>query len=272
MPKIDNEYMITSKKSRKVGKFFKKVFLSILGITVLFGAYLVADTFSNWITRTEGHSWWAFWKKDVKQDKTILFGVSLGEYDTLKEAEEIARNSNVAGAGGYVYQKSGKYHVLGNVYRNKEDAQKVLEGMSQANYHTSIIELEIPKLKNSFEGATDQDIALLKEGLGLLDSTFDKLYSVSIMLDTKQMTHIHASTEIQNLSTQWTVLQTKLETQIASHLCNATIIFKTRIVEIQRNLDDLSDKLLSNTGTIYVAKYATARHADLWQSVVANLA
>lgn len=272
MPKIEDEYRYKSKKRPKIGKFFKKVFVLLLGCIVLFSTYILADTFSNWITQSEGRSWWEFWKKDVKQAKTVLYAVSLGAYDTEDKAEEIARNSNVAGAGGYVYFKDEKYHVLGNVYKSKEDAQKVLEGISQANYETSIIKLEIPKLKSSFEGATEEDVSLLKEGLSLLDSTFDTLYSVSLKLDTKQMTHIHASTEIQTLSTKWTVLQTKLENQIATHLCNATIIFKTRIVEIERNLDDLADKLLSNTGTIYVVKYATIRHAYLWQSVVGSLA
>lgn len=272
MPQIDEDYERYYKKPRKVGKFFKKVFVLLLGCVVLFSTYLVADTLSDWMTNSgSGHSWWMFWKKDVKQSKTVLYGVSLGEYDDQTKAEEIARNSNVAGAGGYVYSSGGKFYVIGNVYRKIEEAQSVIEGISDANYVTSIVELEIPKIKSSYEGALDIDIALIKEGLALLDTTYDKLYSVSLMLDTKQMTHIQASTEISSLATQWTVLQTKLENQIANHLCNATIIFKTRLVEIESNLNDLSDKLLSNTGTVYVTKYATIRHVVLWQSVAKNM-
>ena len=274
MPK-KNTYQADDVFERPIRKrkhhVFKKIGFLFLTVILLFFVYGMADIMSNWITGKEQTSWFWFFKNNIKQEEKILYAVSLGSYATKSEAEEIARNSNVAGAGGYVYAKDQVFYVLGNIYATIEDAEKVIDSMSNAPYQTSILSITIPKVKQYDQSATTEDIAIIKETLDFMEEIYQTLYQVNIMLDTKQMTYIQGSTEVQKLVSKSNVLREKLNIQIENHLCSTTIILKTRLLEIQDNLEDVVQKLLGNIGTIYVVKYATIAHVVLWENVVQEI-
>ena len=197
MPK-KNTYQADDVFERPIRKrkhhVFKKIGFLFLTVILLFFVYGMADIMSNWITGKEQTSWFWFFKNNIKQEEKILYAVSLGSYATKSEAEEIARNSNVAGAGGYVYAKDQVFYVLGNIYATIEDAEKVIDGMSNAPYQTSILSITIPKVKQYDQSATIEDIAIIKETLDFMEEIYQtKLTDNTLNFDGIDMNIINVS-------------------------------------------------------------------------------
>ncbi len=249
---------------RKKGrlKAFGRVLLFLCVSVVL---VISADMMSGWIT---GKSYgWSISIGKKKKQNTTIYVVLLGNYATQEEALEVARGSNVTGAGGYVYQDKDIYYVVGNVYPTKEEAENVVNNLQDTPYNVSYTEWKIQHQYRGNKDLAKDEILLIEGGFELLQSTFQELYWISNNLDTKVVTSIQASADIQDILTQYNVLQSKIEIALSSHLNEDMLMLHTKLIEVQDNLAGLVDGLLNDAGVGYIVKSCLIRHTKIWQSI-----
>lgn len=216
--------------------------------------FFSAKIFSGALTVGKIGDFVMFGDTNLKVDSNKLFAVSLGEYDTKSEAEKVALGSNVQGAGGFVWEDK-KYYVIGNIYLNIDDANKVVKNLKESNYKVSVKEISFPKLKIDFSMYENKDMDTIKKSINVFDKAYKMLYENSISFDKGEISHLAVSSNISQFRGEVKSIIVSVQNLInksSSKLKN----IQSSLIMLDELLDQTIIKTIDNTSTNYSLKHS----------------
>lgn len=245
-----NDILIKKRKST-----FKTISLIGLVLLCVFSVGVLADLFSTVLT-TGNFSFSVFKGNSYVIPNKTLYAVTMGVSEDKFRAYTIAGGASSLGAGGYVWFENNKYTVIANIYKTKEDANKVVQNISNANYEVGVFEINLNKIDVEGLFKEDVDKELYFDSLNKLYNLYLDLYDMSNNIDTKNITFIQASSLVNGYKSDCKIINGKLNElksrnneNFVSNICNTYV----HIIEI---LDSLVYKLLENNQSTFVVKNA----------------
>lgn len=235
---------------------FKKIFIFISCIIILIGTIFTSVFLSKALTIGNITTALIYGGQDVDIAKHQMYLVTLGKYSDYSEAEKVALGATIQGASGYIWNIDSIYYVIGNVYRNENDANSVKENLQSTNYSVDIVQLNFPKLDIAFDDFENKEVAKIKKGFEFIDDVYDSLYDYSIKFDKGEINNFAVCSNISSIrgecKVQISTIQNLLIDAKSEHL-QKLINALTRIDEIL-NISIL--KTLDNSSTNYSLKNA----------------
>lgn len=176
------------------------------------------------------------WKEDGK----TFYAISSGAYTDILLAKNDADVARDRGGAGFIMKKDDSFHLLLNVYKSKKNAENVLKGLSSGSY---VVTIDVPKYVCSWcEG--DQKKMVLTF-MNFLDEAFDKLYTISNQLDTKQISKYQGIEETKTLLHQAEFYQTKFKNVMNNQTCDDRWKFESFVSTVVSYFDAMQDSARS---------------------------
>lgn len=243
-------------KSRRIPPSIKAFFIFVIIICLIVGI-LYSTTFFN-ITSIFGLSKYKIF------DKKIYYAVSIGSGDSFSEVSKLSVEIKQKNGSGYVYNINNKYYVVANLYSSKKDALKVCENLQ--DYNADILNLELNMMIVSQEYTSEQ-IKNIKNGLNLVNNTFDKLYGISLSLDRGEILQAEAKQKLQVF---------KETCQRDREMFNNA--FKDNCDNLITNVKIFQSEVISNIGALMLSdkinsdiKYTNALIIDMFAKILKNI-
>lgn len=249
--KLHSDVKIKKRKNSSVKKFSVILIFTLCIAIVIF----LADVFSTALT-AGSFSFGIFKSNSLSIKEKALYAITMGESDDKFQAFNIAGGVSVLGAGGFVWEENEKYFVVANIYDNKSEADKILDGLKESNYDVNIMEIIIPKVKLKFENLSKQYKNDVLNSLNNLYDLYEDLYNLAINIDTKNITFIQGGSLVNGYKSECKIIYNKL-LLINSGYDNLQIkkISDTYVYVIEM-LDTLVYKLLKDGQLNYIVKNA----------------
>ncbi len=266
MPKNRYKEVKLIKKQGKTRKFFKimSYMFVVLGLGFLFSE-VIGSVFYGTSTMVFTSSDSITFKRDS------LYALSLGEYATLAEAEEVANVAGSWGAGAYIANLENKYQVIGCVYSSNEDGEKVKQNLQTTNYNAKTIELKFNKIKFSISDIAKDNKEIIKNNFDIFNKTYKSLYDITMKVDKGEVTHIVASGQVNTLKSDVRVNRLKLA-NLANEYNNEVLIkLNDALIKLEEGLDVCVNQLLSNTYINQAVKYCLCNCVFLQHNLLNNL-
>lgn len=137
--------------------------------------------------------------KDVKIAKQQIYLVTLGKYDNYDDAEKVALGSTIQGASGFIWLIDKDYYVVGNAYRNGDDANVVKKNLQSSNYDIEVIEMTFPKININFDDFESKEVSKIKKAFEFIDDIYDNLYNYSIKFDKGEINNFAVCSNISSI-------------------------------------------------------------------------
>ena len=110
--------------------------------------------------------------------------LSLNKSQFEKEAVALAEDYQKLGAGGYVWENDGYFHILSSAYLNKNDAQLKQTSIKQQygiECEIFAVKFESVKIDGSF---TSEEKKIISKSLAICETFYSSLFDISVSLDT----------------------------------------------------------------------------------------
>ena len=269
MPKINyNDVKIIKPKKTKRFVLLK----AILALLIFVGfTYFFADAFSNLLTVGDFSLSIFENSNTIKYKPKPLYALTLGKYNTIEEAEEVANVAGSWGASGYVTQISNVYYVLGSIYATKEDSEIVRSNLQLTNYNTQTITLEFSKVEFNVETITSKHKKEVLNTLNYLFEIYNQVYNISIKIDKGEITSIAGRSFLNTLKSQVKIKNIDLNkinlsynNKQLSKICNC-------LTEIEESLNICVNQLLTNDYINRNVKYCLCEIVFLELNLLNNL-
>ncbi|MBQ8909345.1 MAG: hypothetical protein IJY90_03570 [Clostridia bacterium] len=167
-------------------KKHKKQFLGALATCALVAALMLANFFSSFIVPSQNNT------ETVSSNAFDLYLISLSKSQVEKESKSHASDYQQIGAGGFVWEKDGYYHIISSGYLNKADAELVQSSIKlNQNLDSEILTISFDgySINGNFSGDEARVIVNL---LSSCINFYTSIYDVSISLDTGVYNEISA--------------------------------------------------------------------------------
>lgn len=191
----------------------------------------------------------------VKVKKDVYYGIKMGEYDNIDDAKTTANIVSQAGGAGYVWVDGNKYVVLGSVYLNEVDCEKVVQNMSE-NYKASVYKITLKKCKFVIEDISKKEQSTISNLVKYTNQVFEQLYDISIDYDTGNISNIAVSaksnalkSKVMNYKNQTDLLNIKYNNENLQNIYNA-------FQSIENILELLVNEMLTTENNLNLVKYA----------------
>ena len=229
----------------KIKKSFQKIFAIFtlvisfalcLSLADLFSSLITVGTFNNEVSATKNTAYSAF-------------AISLYNSSLKSSASEFAISVQKNGGAGYVWEEGGTHYVIASVYLEKNDAELVKENIKSDSVTPEVLKLDFPEiqLENSYDS---NQIVLVNSLLDACKSAYQKLYDVSISLDTGLITETEAKLEIGAEASNKSKLLSDFAALFPSNLSNDLLLLKINCADIVQLLEELVHYVPSNLQTL----------------------
>lgn len=242
MPKIyydDNRIY----RKRQGGSTFFAVFLVIVSIAL---SVTSAMLLSNFITVG---SFSFSTKNELKKNGFTLYAITLKQTSTQSSANSIASDIAKNGGAGYLYTDGGTFDVLASGYKEKSDAEKVLEKLLSQGQTAKIIEINVPNLSLGKSFSTNEQ-TIISNALCSFSNTFDSLYDLAVALDTKQSSESDVYNSLNSLKSTIKSIKEKFDStfngKLTESLLEVKIALSSQIDSIDNILDSKSTTPLTS--------------------------
>lgn len=231
--------MVKRKKSRANSG---GTFLSFVVVAVAIAlCVMLAMLFSNFITVGS----FSFSNtNEMKKNGYKIYAVSVYQSTNFSSSGSFASTYQDKGGAGYVYYDNGIFHVLASGYKEKSDADKVVEKLLSEGTSARLLTIGVDSI--SLSGSFSQsEQSAINDALGSFSSSFDSLYDMAIALDTKVSTENEIRTQLSSLSSSISSIKNKFDKAFSSKLEDA-------LLEISLSLGDeidYIDEVLSMSDT-----------------------
>ena len=266
----NNTYYSDVKVCKKPLKIrIKNFFKFFLVMAIFVGCFFVSKYMSEALAVGNLGDYIVYGGTDYKVKASQMYAVTLGEYDSIKEAEAVAYGSTIQGASGYVWVDN-KYYVIGNIYSSQSDATKVLDNLKNTNYKVAIKVIDFPSLSINFDDYESKDMSVINKDISIFDKVYSVLYEYSIMYDKKEINNLAISS---NLSSVRGDLRGMIsQTQLLLSTPNSSLqTIQSALLKLDEVLDKTIIKTIDNTATNISLKNAIAQTVrikyDLYNSI-----
>lgn len=220
----------------KIFKSHKKIFFIIL-FSILFAICLIiANYLAAMLIKTENKS------EDVSTTETTIYMLSLSKSQVKKEAESIAPDFQKIGAGGFVWQNNGYFHLISSAYLNKNDAELVKNSIKiNQNLNGEILPIKFKSfsLSGSF---SSEEKKVISKVLSSAQIFYTSVYDIAVSLDTGVYNEISAKLEVNNVTNNISTIFANFNTLYPSEIKGPMTETKNFI----KKMVDISQKLASD--------------------------
>ena len=248
----------------------KNIFKFFLFFLIVACCFLSATYLSSALTVGNLGAFIVYGDTKITINEKKYYAVILGEYDNKDEAERIAIASTIQGASGYVWQDA-KYWVVGNIYLDNTDAEKVVENLSGSNYNVGVREIKIPKATLNFDMYENADMDAIHKSINIFDEIYALLYSASVKFDKKEINNLAISSEISSMRGEvksLIVATQNLINKSSSHLME----IQTALIKLDELLDQTIIRTIDNSATSYSLKNSIASVVRIKWDLFAEIA
>lgn len=233
----------------------KNFFRFLMVVVVIMLCFLSARFLSSALTVGNLGALIVYGDTTLKVSESGYYAISMGVYSDELEAEKVALGTNIQGAGGYVWQNGGEYHVIGNVYSNFSDAEKVIENLKDTKYNITIMQINFPKLSLDFGMYDNSDMGTIKKAFDILDEVYSALYDYSIRFDKGEITHLAVSSGLSELRGEVKSIIVSVQNLINKQSSDLKKV-QNALIKLDELLDQSIIKTIDNTATNYSLKYS----------------
>ncbi len=169
-----------------------------------------------------------------------VYAISVGEYTSEQQASVTQQTISKKGGAGYIYEKNNLFYVLASAYEKENDAKLVQKNLAESGISNKIIIIEIDEI--NFEGINNNNQKKeFNKLIVAIKTVFQKLYDISVSLDTKSIDETKAKIEIIELKSylETTIEDTSKGTTTIEGLYYQMI--KNVYEKIQDNLNNLKN-------------------------------
>ena len=245
----------TIKKSLKIRVKKYLIIFFVFGIFV--GCFFIAKYMSSALTVGNLGAYIVYGGTNLKIEPSRMYAVTLGEFDSQKEAESVSFGSTIRGASGFVWEDK-KYYVIGNIYSTYTDAEKVAENLKDSNYSVAIKEIDFPKVSIDFSDFENEDMSTINKDIKVFDDVYKQLYAYSISFDKSEMNNLAISSKLSSI--RGDIKSLISETQVLLNNPNSNLqAIQNSLIRLDELLDKTTIKTIDNSATNYSLKYAIAQ-------------
>ena len=257
--------LIKSKQNRKFGGFFA-ILLSILMVGCMVA---ISGVLSGFLTIADIGL--LFNNKNVINSHSYYM-VVMGEYNNLADAETVASGAAVMGAASYVWNNNNKFFVVGNIYKTKEDANKVCEQIKNtANYNIFVKQIDFKKLNISNKNYTTEQLKTIVDSIKFIGTIYEKTYDYGVKIDKNEIAATQVSSELNNIKSQVKIFASKLDSINSVSVSETTINIKNAYIKIVDALDSAILKVINGSSVNKDIKYLTCTIVDAKYNLYQNI-
>lgn len=165
---------------------------------------------------------------EIKSASFDLYMISLGKSRVKNEALTIAKDYQEIGAGGFIWEQDGYYHIISSAYFNKNDGILVQNSIKNKGIESSLLSISFPAFSIVGNFSDDEERVLNKAVNSFLEY-YHALYDIAISYDTSVYNDISAKLAVNSAHGNF-----------SSTLANFKTVFQE---ESPSTLSDLSDAL-----------------------------
>jgi len=246
---------------KKRGGFIKKLFiflLIILTISVLiFGGVFL----SRLIT---GTSFFNMNSNEIKLDKKDFYFITFGEFDSAEDCSEISVWVTNSGGAGYVYNDSGKYKIVAQVYNAMSDAENVIKNFpNNISYSANIMRLSANKCTINTDSMIHNDKKQLDNDIKYVFKIFERLLEISNNLDKGVLSAVNAGSKINSLKSEIKIINMRIKSINLANENNEKKLknFNDFLIKYEDSLDVCINKLLTQENCNNAIKYCACEIA-----------
>ena len=221
------------KRSSTLKRKLSKIFTVAMSIIIICLTLTLADLFSSLIT-VGGFS---FSENNISIPKYTLYAVCLSKHESKVVAEEEAAECKKQGGAGYVYL-GNNFFVIASLYENKSDAEKVKNQLTEFSNTSSIEEIIINPITISSTLSSDEHNCI-ENGLLIFKQTFQKLYDLSVSIDTAVINEINARLEINEIGSKINTIQNNFSILFKDNVTTQIIAIKQKISQLALKINEL---------------------------------
>lgn len=135
--------------------------------------------------------------KPIKLSSQELYFIKANSFSTYQQANSLAQEIQAVGGAGYIHLDK-QYHVLINFYKNKSDAESVLNSIKDSYKNSKLYSISIKNFKN-VKNFNEKQNKSVKNLANFTISTINNLSSLSIKLDKDEINFNQLSTKITSM-------------------------------------------------------------------------
>lgn len=218
-------------------KFFRRLVTFVFLSALAFGVIVSADYVGNFIATGE------FVSSIFTQNSNTVqyYAVILSEFDELSAAQAESTSSAESGGAGFVWEDE-TYKVVANIYKSREDADKVAANLLDSEYTATVYQI-------TYDINSD-----IKEVFDLLDDVYADLYTISTEVEKGDMSVVVASSEVNKLKSDVHLMQIKYGTMQTSE----SPIVSELLSNLEDYLESASLQLLCDDNSSYIIRHVMA--------------
>ncbi|MBE7073901.1 MAG: hypothetical protein E7379_02280 [Clostridiales bacterium] len=161
--------------------FFKKHKKTLLGCVASLSALailIIANCLANFIVPTNNLS------SQVQANEFEMYLISLSKSQVESEARSHAEDFQIIGAGGFIWEKDGYFHIISSGYLNKPDAELVQNSIKlNQNLDSELLSVKFDSISIYGNWQTEESKAL-SALLSSCTNFYCNIYDIAISLDT----------------------------------------------------------------------------------------
>lgn len=240
------------KRKRPFAIKFRRLFycIFVLVVAVAFGQVFASASTGSLNLHVLGQ------RDKVKVGKTTYYALDMGHYDNVNDAKTTANIVSQAGGAGFVWKESEtKYVVIGSVYPNESDCEKVVQNLSE-NYKAGVYKITLKKCKFVIEDISKKEQLTIRDIIEFCSGVYEELYNISLDYDTGNISNIAVGAKANSLKSKVMNYKNQIDLlNIKYSSNNLQNIFDT-LQYIENSLDLLVNQMLTTENNLNLVKYA----------------
>lgn len=239
------------------------IFVILMMVLSLAVCILGADIMSTYITIGT----FSIGNSSVKQTSFDIYAISLSSFANKVEAEEISKTYKKQNAGGYVLNYENSYHILASAYTSENDAIKVKDKLLEISVESKIIKLDFDELiiEGNFSNLEKTNLV---STLACFKETYEKLYDLSVSLDTEVIKEIDATLTLSEIKSNITKIKSNFDSLFNDKLTSILLEIKVALNSTISSLDSTMKK--DDTTIPYSSriKYSYLEILDIYYTLI----
>lgn len=175
---------------------------------------------------------------EIKSNSFDLYMLSLGKSQVKSETQSLCDDFQKIGAGGYIWENEGYFHIISSAYLNKNDAILVQNSIKNKGIDSQLLTIHFSSivLNGSF---TEDEGKVLSKAVNIFEEYYHSLYDVAISFDTSVYNEISARLAVNNC-----------HSTLSSTIANFETVFPSRSLSPIKELYEALQNALSSSKTL----------------------
>lgn len=272
MPK--SKYYSDVKVIKKpIKKRLKSILNFLIFVCIFVGVIFASIAFSNALQVGDVGAYLVYGDTSISIKSSSIYILSMGEFESLGESEQVALGSSIQGASGYVWRENNMFYVVGSIYPSLDEANKVINNLKDTTkYNLDVIPVNFPDLKIKLSDYENKQVNKVEDAILFLDKLYSSIYGYSISFDKSEINNFAISSNLSDLRGECKVKISNMQDLLKTSN-KAIKRIQSALILIDELLDESIIKTIDNSTTNYSLKNTLAKVVrikyDLYNDLIA---